>query len=233
MYQDKFSGEFVRRNKENYNNKQWEEVLLGSEQGIEVSKYAYPYYHASQMKQIRLGLLSGIDITLYNDKLNHSKVMKYIRLAQEENLPIKQYLNERLNYKQLEQIYLGLQNGQDVSKYYKAEYNEWKMMEVRLGYDEGYDLSGYLDTHNHNQIHYIRLGLSKGIDVKKYHNECFKQSQMAEILAGELNGIDTKSYCDYKIPVEEMRVQRAMLEKRKGISVNNTKVNNIKRKRTT
>lgn len=231
MYQDKFSGEFVH-NKENYNNKQWEEILLGIEQGLEVSIYAYSYYHASQMKQIRLGLLSGIDITLYNDKLNHSKVMKYIRLAQEEKLPIKQYLHEKLNYKQLEQIYLGLQSRQDVSKYYKVEYNEWKMMEVRLGYDEGYDLSGYLDTHNHNQIHYIRIGLSSGIDIKKYHNEYFKQSQMAEILAGELNGIDTSSYCDYTIPVEEMRVQRAMLEKRKGLNIIKTKDNSIKRKKT-
>lgn len=213
MKQNNFVGELVQKN---YTEKQWREIQLGIESGVDVSIYAKVYYHHAQMRELRLGLEQGFDVHIYSDRFLYSKDMFLIRKCMELKFEVSYFLNKELNYKQKEQIFYGMLSGINYAIYAKAGYNEWKMKEVRLGMEKGFDLTPYLDTHNHNQMHQIRLGMESQNDYKTYDDVRFKQAQMAEILAGLQKGLDVSAYADFNLPIEVMRSRRISLERHKN-----------------
>jgi hypothetical protein len=201
-------GELFR---EEFNEKQWNEILTGVISGCDVLIYAKSNYHYTQMRELRLGQEAGIDTTCYEDRFLHSKDMAIIRKAIEQEYKYDILLDREFNHKQREQIYLGMISGVSYMKYALPIHNEWKMMEVRLGFEKGIDLTQYLFTHNHNQIHQIRIGIENGLSVKIFDDNRFKQAQMAEIIDGMLRGLDVSQYTDYNLSIEQMRSKKAEL----------------------
>ncbi len=203
-------GELLR---DEFNEKQLDEIMIGILSGIDVSKIAKSYYHHAQIRELRIGLEHGLDITCYSDRFLHSKDMAIIRKAMEQGFDVELLLNRDLNFKQREQIYLGMVSGICYQSYSSSVYNEWKMLEVRVGLEEGFDLTSYLNTHNHNQIHQIRVGYEKKLDVHIFDDPRFKQAQMAEIIDGLLQGLEVSQYADYNLSIEQMRAKKADLKR--------------------
>ena len=62
-----------------FDEKQKEEIILGLEDNLDVSKYANPDLDWLQMSEIRIGLKENLDVSLYAKKDLHNKKMEEIR----------------------------------------------------------------------------------------------------------------------------------------------------------
>jgi hypothetical protein len=204
--------------REEFNERQWDEIQIGIRNGLglNVLIYAKPIYHSSQMREIRIGIESGLDVTVYLNRFFHSKDMKVIRNAMEEGLDIHYLVELRFNTRQREEILLGELSGVDVSCYAHEKYNEWKMMEVRLGLEKGINLCRYLETHNHNQIHQIRLGAEHNLDIHLFDDVRIKQAHMAELRMALESNLNISSIIDFKLPIDFVRARRKKLLQMRG-----------------
>ena len=205
MNLNNFKGELVR---DDFTEKQWNEIQLGLDAGFDVSIYAKKYFHHKQMRELRLAQEKGIQLlSSLCDRYLHSKEIHLAVLCIEKGYELKYFVSKAFNFKQKEQIYLGMESKVAYQRYALPIHNEWKMQEVRLAMERGYNLLPYLDTHNHNQLRQIRLGMVRGVNYHVYDDVRFKQAQMAEILAGLREGIDVSNYADYNLSIEEMRLR--------------------------
>ena len=112
-----------------FNWKQLEEIQIGLEEGLDVSKYANPKFDFNQMAEIRKGLKQGIDISKYADPKFDWFQMEQIYEGLNQDLDISIYANPEFNWEQMREIRYGLQLDLDVSKYADPKLS-WKEMNI-------------------------------------------------------------------------------------------------------
>lgn len=88
-----------------YDEYQLREIQIGTDRGLNCSKYDNPRFDNFQMFQIRVGMEQGIDISVYNK-------LKY-------------------DAGQMRELRLGLVSGVDISAYANPEFNEYEMFRKR------------------------------------------------------------------------------------------------------
>ena len=64
-----------------YMAEQHQEILLGEEEGLDVSLYSSPEFNWLQMEQIRTGIKDKVDVSVYADPTYSYETMKQIRLS--------------------------------------------------------------------------------------------------------------------------------------------------------
>lgn len=146
------------------------------------------YYNKEQFQQIKLGVKRGLNVSLYSDIAFNSDQMKELRLA--------------------------LKQGVDIRKYNNPVISAAHMRELRLGAENGVELSlSKLDQTRYNagQIHELRVGFEKGLNVNTYLNPAYTADQMKEIRLGEQIGLDTTSYQSMHYTAAQMKTMRLQL----------------------
>lgn len=158
---------------------QMEQIRMGIKDKVDVSFYADPSYSYETMKQIRLSFYSSNDLTPYLDRGFVDDELEQIRLALEDNLPIDKWLTDDMYAQQIYEIRIGLCEELDVSVYANSQYNWMQMREIRLGLEEKLKVSLYTNClFNHWQMKEIRLGLEAGLDVTFYAKLIFSSTDM-------------------------------------------------------
>lgn len=149
----------------------YEEVHLGSESGVDISSYADSDIPWFQMEEIRLGLKHGVDI-------NH-------------------YLQEGFDWMQVSEIRLGIEHGVDISIYAKQEYVSQQMHEIRIGLENEIDVNKYLNpSYDWFQMEEIRKGLERGDNTEVYADEKYDYLTMRQIRKAMEKGIDLLPYVE-------------------------------------
>lgn len=196
---------FTMKENSEYMKEQNQEILLGKEEGLDVSLYSNPEFNWLQMEQIRMGIKDKVDVSFYADPSYSYETMKQIRLsfyssndltpyldrgfvddeleqirlALEDNLPIDKWLTDDMYAQQIYEIRIGLCEELDVSVYANSQYNWMQMREIRLGLEEKLKVSLYTNClFNHWQMKEIRLGLEAGLDVTFYAKLIFSSTDM-------------------------------------------------------
>lgn len=95
----------------NYNSRQLEEIYLGFESGINVSKYANsefnfdcPSFNGEQMKEIRLGLEAKVDVSKYANPKFDEDQMYVIREGLEAGIDVSKYADPKFNKEEMAEI---------------------------------------------------------------------------------------------------------------------------------
>ena len=181
---------------------QRDEIRIGLENGIDISKYADPKYDAFQMRQIRYGLEDNLDISKYDNPKYEWERMRYLRIVLKHGIDTSQF-----DFKQIEQIVLGIIDNLDISKYADPKYDAVEMEWIRFGLENGVDISKYANSKHFNfeQIKQIIHGLKDNLDISKYDNPKYDWRQMEQIRFGLEDNLDISKYADPKYNWVEMR----------------------------
>lgn len=75
-----------------YLREQHQEILLGKEEGLDVSLYSNPEFNWLQMEQIRVGIKDKVDVSIYADPSYSYETMKQIRLSIYSSKNLTDYL---------------------------------------------------------------------------------------------------------------------------------------------
>ena len=105
----------------------------------EMEKYINPseiYLSFEQMEQIRLGLEAGIDVSKYANSKLSDKQMEEIRWGLEDGLDVSKYADPKFNWEQMEEIRKGLESGIDVMKYADPKWEYIQMAHIRCSLKE-------------------------------------------------------------------------------------------------
>ena len=182
-----------------FNDLQLEQIRLGLEEDLDISKYADPKFSSHQMDEIQYGLSEELDISKYADPKFDWAQMREIRQGLEKDLDISHYADPKFDWEQMWEIRQGLEKGLDISQYADPKFDHSQMREIRLGLKAGLDISQYADPKfDGEQMQEIRRGLMDDIDVSKYADPKFNAAQMYEIRGGLTDGLDVSKYADPK-----------------------------------
>lgn len=191
---------------------QEQEILLGIEEGLDVSPYSNPELNWLQMEQIRMGLKDKVDASVYANPAYSYETMRQIRLALYSAMDLIPYLNRGFTDDALEEIRLALLNRLPLEEWLKDDMCAPQIHEIRMGLCEQLDISAYADTkYNWMQMREIRLGLEKRLNVSIYANYLFSHFQMKEIRLGLEAGLDVSSYCGLIYSATDMKEKRQNL----------------------
>lgn len=195
-----------------YIKEQNQEILLGKEEGLDVSLYSNPEYNWLQMEQIRMGIKDKVDVTTYADPVNSYETMKQIRLSHYSSIDLSGYLDRGFVDDELEQIRLALEEGLPIDEWLTDDMYVQQIYEIRIGLYEELDVSIYADSqYNWMQMKEIRLGLEKKLKVSCYTNCLFSHWQMREIRLGLEAGLDVSSYARLILSGTDMKEMRQKL----------------------
>ena len=195
-----------------YRKEQHQEILLGKEDGLDVSLYSNPEFNYLQIEQIRMGIKDKIDVSCYADPTYTYETMKQIRLSIYSNIDLMPYLARGFVDDELEQIRLALEEGLDINAWLTDDMYVQQIHEIRVGLYEGLDVYKYADSkYNWMQMKEIRLGLEKKLKVSCYTNSLFSHWQMKEIRLGLEAGLDVRSYARLIFSGTDMRKKRENL----------------------
>lgn len=199
-----------------YLREQHQEILLGKEEGLDVSLYSNPEYNWLQMEQIRVGIKDKVDVSIYADPSYSYETMKQIRLSIYSSKNLTDYLNRGFVDDELEQIRLALEDDLPIDTWLTDDMYAQQLFEIRTGLYEGLDVSIYADSkYNWMQMREIRLGLEKKLKVSFYTNSLFSHWQMKEIRLGLEAGLDVTSYAKLIFSGTDMKEKRKNLLKEK------------------
>ena len=84
-----------------FNWKQLEEIQIGFEEGLDVSKYANPKFDFNQMAEIRKGLNQDLDISIYANPEFNWEQMREIRYGLQLDLDVSKYADPKLSWKEM------------------------------------------------------------------------------------------------------------------------------------
>jgi hypothetical protein len=132
---------------------------------------------------------------------------KEIRRGVSQKLDTSQYRDIEFNPKQMRELRLALKAGMDVSKFNSPFISAEHMRELRIGNKNGVRLDlEKLDQslYNAEQIHELRLGFEKKLDMKNYLNPSYSAEQMRELRLGQQAGFNTKDYEDVHLTAAQM-----------------------------
>lgn len=199
-----------------YIKEQHQEILLGKEEGLDVSLYANPEFNWLQMEQIRMGIKDKVDVSAYADPSYSYETMKQIRLSYYSSNDLTDYLERGFVDDELEQIRLALEDGLPIDTWLTDDMYAQQIYEIKMGLYEDMDVSIYANSqYNWMQMKEIRLGLEKKLDVSLYTNCLFSHWQMKEIRLGLEAGLDVSSYAKLIFSGTDMREKREKLLKEK------------------
>ena len=199
-----------------YMQEQNQEILLGKEEGLDVSLYSNPEFNWLQMEQIRMGIKDKVDVASYADPLYSYETMKQIRLSFYSSTDLKPYLERGFADDELEQIRLALEDGLPIDNWLTDDMYVQQIYEIRIGLYEELDVSIYANAqYNWMQMREIRLGLEKKLNVSQYTNYLFSHWQMKEIRLGLEAGLDVTSYARLLFSGTDMKEKREQLLKEK------------------
>lgn len=199
-----------------YIKEQHQEILLGKEEGLDVSLYANPEFNWLQMEQIRMGIKDKVDVSAYADPSYSYETMKQIRLSYYSSNDLTDYLERGFTDDELEQIRLALEDGLPIDTWLTDDMYAQQIYEIKMGLYEDMDVSIYANSqYNWMQMKEIRLGLEKKLDVSLYTNCLFSHWQMKEIRLGLEAGLDVSSYAKLIFSGTDMREKREKLLKEK------------------
>ena len=199
-----------------YIKEQHQEILLGKEEGLDVSLYANPEFNWLQMEQIRMGIKDKVDVSAYADPSYSYETMKQIRLSYYSSNDLTDYLERGFVDDELEQIRLALEDGLPIDTWLTDDMYAQQIYEIKMGLYEDMDVSIYANSqYNWMQMKEIRLGLEKRLDVSLYTNYLFSHWQMKEIRLGLEAGLDVSSYAKLIFSGTDMREKREKLLKEK------------------
>ncbi len=209
------SGFTMKENSE-YMREQRQEILIGKEEGLDVSLYSNPEFNWLQMEQIRMGIHDKIDVSQYADPLYGYETMKQIRLSVYSSIDLSSYLSRGFVEDELEQIRLALEDGLPIDLWLTDDMYVQQIYEIRIGLYEELDVSVYADSkYNWMQMHELRLGLEKKLKVSYYANYLFSHWQMKEIRLGLEAGLDVTHYAKLIFSGTDMKEKREKLLKEK------------------
>lgn len=195
-----------------YRKEQHQEILLGKEDGLDVSLYSNPEFNYLQMEQIRMGIKDKVDVSCYADPTYTYETMKQIRLSMYSGIDLMPYLGRGFVDDELEQIRLALEEGLGINAWLTDEMYVQQIHEIRVGLYEGLDVAKYADVkYNWMQMKEIRLGLEKKLKVSCYTNSLFSHWQMKEIRLGLEAGLDVAPYAKLIFSGSDMRQKREEL----------------------
>ncbi len=219
MYPEQTSpqgSEFAVTENSEYMKEQNQEILLGKEEGLDVSLYSNPEYNWLQMEQIRMGMKDKVDVSAYADPSYSYETMKQIRLSFYSSIDLASYVERGFVDDELEQIRLALEDGLPIDKWLSDDMYMQQIYEIRMGLYEDMDVSVYADSqYNWMQMREIRLGLEKRLEVSFYANNLFSHWQMQEIRLGLEAGLDVSSYAKLILSGSDMKEKREELLKEK------------------
>lgn len=219
MYKNQVSSQksdFTMKENSEYMKEQNQEILLGKEEGLDVSLYSNPEFNWLQMEQIRMGMKDKVDVSIYSDPSYSYETMKQIRLSFYSSKDLIPYLNRGFVDDELEQIRLALEDDLPIDTWLTDDMYVQQIYEIRIGLYEGLDVSVYADSkYNWMQMQEIRLGLEKKLKVSVYTNCLFNHWQMQEIRLGLEAGLDVKSYAKLIFSSTDMKKKREDLLKDK------------------
>ncbi len=208
--------EFMMAENAEYMEEQSQEILLGKEEGLDVSLYSNPEYNWLQMEQIRMGIKDKIDVSSYADPSYSYETMKQIRLSIYSSNDLTAYLDRGFVDDELEQIRLALEDGLPINTWLTDDMYVQQIYEIRIGLYEGLNVSAYANPqYNWMQMREIRLGLEKKLKVSAYTNYLFSHWQMKEIRLGLEAGLDVSSYAKLIFSGTDMKEKRENLLKEK------------------
>lgn len=219
MYENQTSSqdsEYIMMESSEYMKEQHQEILLGKEEGLDVSLYANPELNWLQMEQIRMGIKDKVDVSVYADPSYSYETMKQIRLSFYSSIDLSDYLERGFEDDELEQIRLALEDGLPIDTWLSDDMYAQQIYEIKIGLYEELDVSLYADSrYNWMQMKEIRLGLEKKLEVSLYTNYLFSHWQMKEIRLGMEAGLDVSSYAKLIFSGTDMREKREKLLKEK------------------
>jgi len=105
-------------------------LLLGYENGIDISKFNNPKLSYMHMRVCRIALENGIDISDNIKEFNNNQLNK-ILLGLDDNIDIKIYADPKFDHRQMDEIRMGLRDKLDVSTYTKSEISHKEMKKIR------------------------------------------------------------------------------------------------------
>lgn len=206
------SSELAMIENSEYIKEQRHEILLGKEEGLNVSLYSNPEYNWLQMEQIRMGLKDKVDVFTYADPSYSFETMKQIRLSFYSSINLIPYLERGFIDDELEQIRLALEDGLSIDTWLTDDMYVQQIYEIRIGLYEGMNVSKYANSqYNWMQMREIRLGLEKKLNVSLYTNYLFSHWQMKEIRLGLEAGLDVSSYAKLIFSGTDMKEKRQYL----------------------
>lgn len=87
-----------------YNFDEWqkEQIILGLEEGLDVSWYANPKFNHYQMEQILYGLENNINVSLYANTEFTWAQMEQIRLGLKHGFDVSIYLNPTIDWREMQ-----------------------------------------------------------------------------------------------------------------------------------
>lgn len=195
-----------------YMTEQYQEILLGKEEGLDISLYSNPELNWLQMEQIRMGIKDKVDVSAYADPSYSYETMKQIRLSFYSSTDLSPYLSRGFVDDELEQIRLALEEGLPINDWLTDDMYVQQIHEIRIGLYEGLDVSIYASSqYNWMQMEQIRLGLEKKLEVSCYTNHLFSHWQMKEIRLGLEAGLDVTPYAKLIFSGTDMREKRKKL----------------------
>lgn len=219
MYDDRTppqNAEFTIMGNSGYIREQHQEILLGQEEGLDVSLYANPEFNWLQMEQIRMGIKDKVDVSIYANPAYSYETMKQIRLSIYSSTDLTDYLNRGFVDDELEQIRLALEDGLPIDTWLTDDMYVQQIYEIRIGLYEELNVSIYADSkYNWMQMREIRLGLEKKLKVSFYTNCLFSHWQMKEIRMGLEAGLAVSSYAKLIFSSTDMKEKRESLLKEK------------------
>ncbi len=199
-----------------YMAEQHQEILLGEEEGLDVSLYSSPEFNWLQMEQIRTGIKDKVDVSVYADPTYSYETMKQIRLSLYSSINLLPYVERGFVDDELEQIRLALEDKLSIDTWLTDDMYVQQIYEIRIGLYEGLNVSVYADDqYNWMQMREIRLGLEKKLKVSCYTNCLFSHWQMKEIRLGLEAGLDVSSYAKLIFSGSDMKEKRENLLKEK------------------
>lgn len=208
--------EYLIRENSEFMEEQQQEILLGEEEGLDVSLYSNPEFNWLQMEQIRTGIKDKVDVSVYADPTYSYETMKQIRLSIYSSTDLSGYLARGFVDDELEQIRLALEDKLPIDTWLTDDMYVQQIHEIRIGLYEGLDVSVYADSqYNWMQMREIRLGLEKKLKVSCYANGLFSHWQMKEIRLGMEAGLDVSSYAKLIFSGTDMMEKRENLLKEK------------------
>lgn len=144
-------------------------------------------------------------------KFYSKKQFQEIKKGIRQHLDTKKYQNIDLNPQQMKELRMALKAGLDVSTYNSPYVSARYMKEIRIGAKRGvrFDLAK-LDhsLYNAEQLHELRLGFEKQLNVKKYINPNYSAAQMKELRLAMQAGFDTASLEDIHLSADQMHSMR-------------------------
>lgn len=209
---------FTMKENSEYMKEQNQEILLGKEEGLDVSLYSNPEFNWLQMEQIRMGIKDKVDVSFYADPSYSYETMKQIRLSFYSSNDLTPYLDRGFVDDELEQIRLALEDNLPIDKWLTDDMYAQQIYEIRIGLCEELDVSVYANSqYNWMQMREIRLGLEAGLDVTFYAKLIFSSTDMkrkreellkdktTDYVAADKLGIDIKSVAkrEFSIFVED------------------------------